>query len=76
VAEAQAGRRVGVEIERRFPWGVWALVGALAWAVAMVALGSPTLAILAPVFGVIAGWILGGLVYLVATSRGGSGRPE
>jgi hypothetical protein len=42
----------------------------------MVALGSPTLAILAPVFGVIAGWILGGLVYLVATSRGGSGRPE
>ena len=59
------------EIERKFPWGVWALVGAVAWAVAMVSLGPPIFAILAPVCGVIVGWAVGGVIYLVATSLTG-----
>jgi hypothetical protein len=53
--------------EKRFPWGLWALIGAIAWLVAMVALGVPTLAFLAPVAGVILGWIVGAVVYLVTT---------
>jgi uncharacterized membrane protein HdeD (DUF308 family) len=54
--------------EKRFPWGLWALIGAVAWLLAMVALGTPILAILAPVAGVLLGWIAGGIVYLVTTS--------
>jgi hypothetical protein len=54
--------------EKRFPWGLWALIGAVAWLVAMVALGTPILAILAPVAGVLLGWLVGGIVYLVVNS--------
>jgi hypothetical protein len=53
--------------KKRFPFGLWALIGAIGWLVAMVALGVPILAILAPVAGVISGWIVGGIVYLVIT---------
>lgn len=50
--------------ERPFRWGLWALGGIVVWIVAMVALGSPELAILAPAAGVVGGWLVGGIIYL------------
>lgn len=47
-----------------FSWGLWALVGFVAWIVVMVAIGAPTLAIAAPAAGVLSGWLVGGLVRL------------
>jgi hypothetical protein len=54
--------------EKTFAWGRWALIGAIGWLVAMIALGTPVLGFLAPVAGVILGWVVGGIVYLVITS--------
>jgi hypothetical protein len=51
--------------EKRFPWGLCALLGAIAWVAAVVALGKPILVFLAPAAGVILGWIVGGLVFLL-----------
>jgi hypothetical protein len=54
------------ETERRFPWGLCALLGAVGWIIATVALGLPAaMFFLAPVAGVILGWIIGGIVFLV-----------
>jgi len=54
--------------EKGFAWGRWALIGAIGWLVAMIAIGAPVLGFLAPVAGVIAGWIVGGVLYLVFSS--------
>jgi hypothetical protein len=61
--------------KRRFPWGLCALLGAVGWVVLMFAIGSPIYAFLAPAFGPIGGWIVGGIVYLALSpfriGRGG-----
>lgn len=59
-----------MEGDRRFPWGLWALAGVIAWIVAMVLLGTPVYAILAPALGVLSGWIVGGLVYVILGALG------
>jgi ubiquinone/menaquinone biosynthesis C-methylase UbiE len=50
--------------DRPFPWGLWALIGFVAWIVAVVAIGVPVLVLAAPAAGVLCGWLLGGLVRL------------
>jgi Na+/proline symporter len=50
--------------KRRFPWGLWALVGVIAWVAAMALLGTPIFIFLAPAAGVVLGWIVGGIVFL------------
>jgi hypothetical protein len=55
---------------RRFPWGLWALLGVIGWIVAMVILGTPIYILLAPAAGVILGWVAGGIVFLLAGAVG------
>jgi hypothetical protein len=51
--------------EKHFPWGLWALLGVVAWVIAMIAVGLPIFIFLAPAAGVILGWLAGGLVYVL-----------
>jgi hypothetical protein len=51
---------------RGFPWLLWTLIGCAGWIVLMVSLGTPIGLLATPAAGPIAGWLMGGIVYLVS----------
>jgi hypothetical protein len=49
-----------------FRWKLWLLIGCVGWVVLMLAIGTPIGILMTPAFGPIAGWLVGGILYLLA----------